>query len=152
MDLLYTAAHGIAAPDAALALVRVATGTFFAISGFNKLFHHQRHLSLTANLVKNKIPCIPLMQWWVPSWEFVGGLLLAIGFMSAFAASVLTIICIVACMCEARTRVEAYHPINTGDRVADYLYLQEVLYILLLAVNILAGTGKYSVDAVLFPL
>ncbi len=142
--------HGFNSPDAALFLTRVATGGFFAISGFNKLFNSGRHASLTANLVKNKIPYISFMCWFVPFWELWAGALLAVGMFTTFHAAVLMIICIVAAMCESRQRVEAYHPINTGDRIADYLYLQEILYMLLLAVSILAGSGKYSLDNLLF--
>ena len=47
--------------------------------------------------------------------------------------------------------MENYHPINVGDRVADYLYLPEVLYLVLLAVTVLAGTGQFSLDWYLFP-
>lgn len=151
MDLITVAAHGINAPDAALAVVRVSIGSFFAISGYNKLFNPGRHQSLLSNLTKNHIPCLPLMQWWVPGWEFFGGLMLSVGLMSAFAAVVLAIICAVAICCEAREKVENYHPINPGDRVADYLYLPEVLYLILLAVTVLAGTGQYSIDWYLFP-
>lgn len=149
-ELLTIAVHGFDAQDAALAIVRVAIGGFFAISGYNKLFHPDRHRSLLSNLTKNHIPCLALMQWWVPGWEFVGGLMLAVGLMSAFAAGVLMIICLVACACESSAKVAAYQPINTGDVVADYLYLPEVLYTVLLMVTILAGHGKYSLDALLF--
>ena len=151
MDLTYLAAHGFEAKDLALAVVRVTIGTFFAISGFNKLFHPQRHASLKANLEKNGIPCVVIMQWWVPGWEFVAGAMLVIGMMSAFAASVLIIICLVACYCEAADKVAKYGPINVGDRIADYLYLPEVLYIILLSVTVLAGTGAYSLDHYLIP-
>lgn len=152
MNLIHIAAHGFDATDAALALVRIGTGTFFAISGFNKLFNASRHEALTNNLRKNGIPAIPFMRWWVPGWEFLSGVWLAIGFLTAFNAGVLVIICMVACMCEAKAKVESYKPINAGDRLADYLYLPEVLYLLLLAVNLLAGTGKYSLDAIIFPI
>lgn len=152
MDIIHIAAHGLLAPDAALALTRLCVGTFFAISGFNKLFNVGRHNSLTANLRKNHIPALGIMQWFVPGWEFASGLMLALGFLSAFNAAVLMIICIVACCCEAKAKVAAYHPINRGDWVADWLYLPEVLYLFLLAVIVLAGTGQYSIDALIFPL
>jgi len=151
-DLITVAAHGIQAPDAALAIVRVSIGGFFALSGYNKLFNPGRHQSLLATLSKNHIPCLPLMQWWVPGWEFTGGLLLVAGLFSAFAAMVLSIICVVAICCEARGRVDAYQPINKGDRIADYLYLPEVLYLILLTVTVLAGTGQYSLDWYLIPV
>lgn len=152
MDSLQIAAHGFAVKDLALAIVRVTIGSFFMISGYNKLFVPARHEALTENLRKNRIPCLPLMQWWVPGWEFIAGAMLVIGMMSAFAATVLIIVCAVACYCEAREKVERYKPINFGDRIADYLYLPEVLYIVLLSVTVLAGTGRYSLDYYLLPL
>lgn len=150
------AAHGLAAVDSqlakdvALAVARISVGTFFAISGANKLFVAQRHASLRANLTKNGIPAIPFMEWWVPFWEFASGAMLAVGLLSAFSAGVLGIICLVAICCEAPRRVDAFQPINRADRVADWLYLQEVLYLVLLSVNVIAGTGRFSLDHLLF--
>lgn len=153
LDLM---AHGLAAidsglaKDVALAIARMSVGVFFAISGANKLFVAQRHASLRANLTKNGIPAVPFMEWWVPFWEFSSGVMLAVGLLSAFSAGVLAIICLVALCCEGPRRVAAYSPINGPDKVADYLYLQEVLYLVLLAVNIVAGTGRFSLDHLLF--
>lgn len=149
MNTLSLATQGLNSPDVALAIVRVSVGGFFAISGYNKLFVPERHEALCDNLNKNHIPCMALMQWWVPGWEFAGGLMLAAGLVSAFAAAVLAFICVVAIVCEARDKVKAYHPINRGDAVADYLYLPEVLYLILLGVTLLAGHGRYSIDAFL---
>lgn len=150
MLLLETLAHGLHAPDAALALNRAAVGAFFALSGYNKLFNAGRHASLRASLEKNRIPLIGFNEWFVPSVEFSAGITLALGFLTAGSAFLLLVICAVACICEAAEKVAAYSPINAADKVDDYLYLPEVLYIFMLAVNILAGTGAYSVDALLF--
>lgn len=150
--LLTLAAHGFGLHDLALAVVRVAVGSFFAISGYHKLFNTTRHSGLVRTLTKDRVPAVPFMQWWVPGWEFVAGIMLAVGLLTAFSASVLAIICIVACVCEASERVEQYQPIDAADTIDDYLYLPEVLYLVMLAVTILAGTGRYSVDAFLFPL
>lgn len=150
------AAHGLAAvdptlaKDVALAVARTSVGVFFAISGANKLLVTERHESLRANLRKNGIPVVPFMEWWVPFWELMAGVMLAVGLLSAFSAGVLAIICIVALCCEGPRRVAAYSPINAPDKVADYLYLQEVLYLVLLAVTMIAGTGRYSLDYLLF--
>jgi putative oxidoreductase len=136
--------------DFPVAIIRIATGVFFTISGFNKLFVASRHESLKNNLEHNGIPVVGFMQWWVPGWEFVAGMMLTIGLLTPVAAFVLTTICIVACCCESRGKVEAYHPINGGDTLADYLYLPEVLYICLLSVSLFSGGGVYSVDNWLF--
>lgn len=136
--------------DIPLAAVRIATGTFFAISGFNKLFNAARHASLRKNLEHNHIPAVGIMQWWVPSWEFIGGSMLLIGLLTPLVALILSIICVVACCCEAATKVDAYHPINQGDRAADYLYLPEVLYLCMLSLSLFGGGGEYSLDNILF--
>jgi uncharacterized membrane protein YphA (DoxX/SURF4 family) len=151
MDLSYLLVHGFDAHDLALAVSRVAVGVFFAISGFHKLFVPERHARLMRTLTNDKVPFIRFMQWWVPGWEFVAGVMLAMGFMTAFSAVVLLVICLVACWTEAREKVAKYNPIDVADVIDDYLYLPEVLYIILLAVNLLAGAGAYSVDAWLFP-
>lgn len=153
LDLM---AHGLAAvdpalaKDTALAVARASVGVFFAISGANKLLVAERHASLRANLVKNGVPAVRFNEWWVPGWELLGGSMLAVGLLSAFAAGVLAIICLVAICCEAREKVDSYRPINRPDRVADYLYLPEVLYLVLLLVTLIAGTGRFSLDHLLF--
>lgn len=152
IELSSIAAHGLAAIDAdmgkdvALAVVRVGTGAFFACSGWNKLVNAERHAKLVETFKADKVPFVSFNQWWVPGWELTAGTFLALGLYSAFAASVLFIICAVACFCEASKRVAEYKPINWGDKLADYLYLPEVLYLLLLAVNILAGTGRFALQ------
>lgn len=151
-SVLNIAAHGFGFHDLALAFVRAAVGVFFAISGFHKLFNKGRHQRLLQTLVSDGVPMPRFNQWWVPGWEFLAGITLAVGFLTAASAGVLAIICLAACFCEAREKVASYHPINVADRLDDYLYLPEVLYLVMLAVSILAGTGKYSVDALLFPI
>jgi putative oxidoreductase len=137
---------GLNVPDLADLIIRGSVGVFFAISGGNKLFVPERHMSLRRNLAKNRIPCASPMAWWVAGWELVAGAMLAVGLFSAFAAMVLLIICLVACSCEANAKVAAYKPINVWDRIADYLYLPEVLYTVLLTAAIIHGTGHYSLD------
>lgn len=142
--------NGVGSIDTALLIERVAVGTFFAASGFNKLMDKERHQALVETLKKDKVPAIGFNQWWVPGWELVGGLMLITGLLAPFAAGVLMIICLVACFAEAKERVAAYKPINKADVVADYLYLPEVLYIGMLLVPVILGAGVYSLDAVLF--
>jgi hypothetical protein len=59
-------------------------------------------------------------------------------------------ICIVATCSEARERVDAYQPINRADRVADYLYLPEIVYFLPLLIMICHGPGRWSLDYLIF--
>lgn len=152
MNALMYLAHGGGFHDLALALVRVAVGVFFAISGYHKLFNKDRHQHLVKTLAADHVPALRFNQWWVPGCELVAGITVAVGFLTAFSAVVLLTICVVACACEASERVASYKPIDLADKIDDYLYLPEVLYLVMLAVTILAGTGRYSVDALLFPL
>jgi putative oxidoreductase len=139
------AKNGLGASDVGLLLARGAAGSFFALSGYNKLFNKGRHETIVETLKADKVPCVPFMQWWVPGWEFVGGMMLLAGVFPAFAAMVLSVILFVACCAEAKGRVEAYKPINAGDRVDDYLYLPEVIYLVPLFVVVMCGGGKFSV-------
>lgn len=150
MDILNIAAHGLASPDIVLSATRVATGTFFALSGFNKLFNASRHIVIAETMVRDKVPLPKVMAWFVPGNELLFGTWLALGLFSAMSASILAVIMIVACCCEAKARVNEYKPINTMDRIDDYLYLPEVLYVLLLSVPIFVGHGKIALDTLLF--
>lgn len=146
MELVRFAQHGLQAPELSLALARVGLGVFFACSGYNKLFNPGRHAAIVETFKRDHVPLIGFNQWWVPSWEFVGGLLLVLGLFTSFAAFVLSVICGVACLCEARARVDAYQPINRLDRVADYLYLPEVIYLGTLLALCFGGGGAFSLD------
>lgn len=149
------ASHGLSfidpefAKNAALTVVRVGTGAFFACSGYNKLTDKDRHAAMIETFKRDHVPFITFNQWWVPIWEFVAGSMLVVGLGASFFAAVLAIICCVAAVCEAPLRVSEFKPINREDVLADYLYLPEILYLFLLAVNIIAGTGAWSLDALL---
>lgn len=110
----------------------------------------ERHAALVQTLKADRVPAVGFMQWWVPGWEAVAGLSLVVGLFSATAAAVLTTIMLVACWCEAREKVASYRPLTRLDAVDDYLYLPEVLYLLLLSITLLAGPGAYSIDYLLW--
>lgn len=125
--------HGLGAPGVGSALLHASMGVFFAASGWNKLTNGERHRTLVETFKADHVPFIRFNQWWVPSWEFLGGGMLMFGLWPAFAAGVLFIICVVATLCEGPRRVRDFGPINAADRAADWLYLPEVLYGLMLA-------------------
>jgi len=54
---------GAQSPDAALTLNRVALGTFFAISGYLKLFDASRHATLIRTLQDDGVRAVPIMKW-----------------------------------------------------------------------------------------
>jgi uncharacterized membrane protein YphA (DoxX/SURF4 family) len=138
---------GADAPEAALTLNRVALGTFFAISGYHKLFTASRHATLARTLQDDGVRAVPVMQWLVPGVEFSAGWALLLGLLSALAAFGLFVVCLGAVALDARKRVETWAPIDRADWLGDLLYLPEALYCVGLAVVMLAGPGPWSLDA-----
>ena len=128
----------------AILLVRVSIGLFFAISGANKLFVAGGTKPVYDTLVKAKIPFPQMTAYFVSSVEFVGGSLVALGFLSSPACVSLLIDMIVATLTEAiSTLPKGLSPLSWLD---DFLYLPEVLYVLFFVWLICSGSGKFSVD------
>ena len=139
--------QGAQAPNAALALNRVALGVFFAIGGYHKLFNASRHATLTHTLQDDGVHAVPIMQWLLPSTEFGGGCALILGLLSVLAAFGLFVICVGALAFDAVKRISAWGPIDRADWLGDLLYLPESLYCIGLTVVMLAGPGPWSLDA-----
>ena len=128
----------------AILLVRVSIGLFFAISGANKLFVAGGTKPVYDTLVKAKIPFPRQTAYFVASVEFIGGSLVAVGFLSSPACAVLLIDMIVAILTESlSTLPKGLSPLSWLD---DFLYLPEVLYVLFFIWLICSGPGKFSVD------
>ncbi|MFZ0958279.1 MAG: DoxX family protein [Candidatus Sulfotelmatobacter sp.] len=128
----------------AILLVRVSIGLFFALSGGNKLFVAGGTKPVYDTLVKAKIPFPRQTAYFVAGVEFVGGSLLAVGFLSSAASVALLIDMIVATLTEAiSTLPKGLSPLNWLD---DFLYLPEVLYVLFFVWLICSGPGEFSVD------
>jgi uncharacterized membrane protein YphA (DoxX/SURF4 family) len=149
IDLLI---QGAQAPNAALTLNRVALGTFFAISGYHKLFNASRHSTLTRTLQDDGVHAVPIMRWLLPSAEFAGGCALIIGFLSVLAALGLFMICVGAIALDAVKRIRAWQPLDRADWLGDLLYVPEALYSIGLTVVMLAGPGPWSLDAAIAAL
>src|ERR1700691_1285729 len=152
MHLFLFFTHGAQAPDAALALNRVALGAFFAISGYHKLFSASRHAALTRTLQDDGVHAVPIMQWLLPSVEFGGGCALIIGLLSVLAAFGLFVISAGAFAFHAVKRIRAWQPIDRADWLGDLLYVPEALYCIGLTVVMLAGPGPWSLDAMIASL
>lgn len=135
--------------DVALAMLRATVGVFFAISGFHKLFNHERHASLVKTLEDSGIPFVRFNQWWVPGVEFVAGVALTLGFLTLVSAAMLGAICLVATCTDGLKRIREWKPINKADWLDTFLYLPEVIYGLKIAAILLVGPGAYSLDAAL---
>jgi uncharacterized membrane protein YphA (DoxX/SURF4 family) len=131
------------------AIARIATGLFFALSGFRKLFNPDRHQTLVATLKDSGVPWLAAMQWFVPGVEFSAGLAVAAGFLTPLAALGLIAICIVAVCTDGFKRIRSWMPIDRADAFDDLLYLPEFLYVILLSFFVAAGAGPLSLDAII---
>ena len=125
-------------------LARVSLGTFFAISGGNKLFVASHTRRLYETLAGAGIPFPHFMTYFVSSIEFISGCLLVIGLLSSLCCAALIIQMIVAI-----TTVQLA-TIPTGlsflDWLDDFLYLPETIYIIILIWLICSGPGRVCVD------
>jgi putative oxidoreductase len=128
----------------AILLVRVSIGLFFAISGGNKLFVAGGTKPVYDTLVKSKVPFPRQTAYFVAGVEFVGGSLVAVGFLSSPACVVLLIDMLVATLMTKLSDVpKGLSPLNWVD---DFLYFPEVLYVLFFIWLICSGPGRFSVD------
>jgi putative oxidoreductase len=128
----------------AILLVRVSLGLFFAISGANKLFVAGGRQTLYETLVEAKVPFPQLMTYFVSGVEFVGGSLLAAGFVSSLACVVLLVDMVVAILTTKLSAMpKGLSPLRWFD---DLFYLPEALYVLFFVWLICSGPGKFSFD------
>ncbi len=128
----------------AILLVRVSIGLFFAISGGNKLFVPGGTKPVYETLVAAKVPFPRQTAYFVASVEFVGGSLVAVGFLSSPACVALLIDMIVATVTSAVSTLPK--GLSALSWLDDFLYLPEVLYVLFFIWLICSGPGKFSVD------
>jgi uncharacterized membrane protein YphA (DoxX/SURF4 family) len=143
---------GIGWIDIAITLNRIAVGLFFMLSGYRKLFNAEHHQSIVDELKALGIPAVRFNQWWVPLVEFAGAAAVFIGLLAPLAALGLLVITSVAIATSGRQRIKLYKPVNEADRLDDWLYLPETLYVFMLVMVISAGAGPYSLDAVILDL
>jgi putative oxidoreductase len=128
----------------AVLLARISLGIFFAISGGNKLFVASHHKLMYETIVGAGIPFPHVMTYFVSSVEFVCGCLLIIGLLSTMCCVAFIIDMIVAItIVQLATIPKALSFIDWLD---DFLYLPEVMYIIILLWLISSGPGRLSVD------
>lgn len=126
-------------------VARVSLGLFFAVSGYNKLFDSEKHAGLIELMMEIGMPFPEFTALFLGCVEFFGGLLLMIGLFSTLVAIALTIAMVVAI---ATVEIEHVIPKGIGplDWMSWFLYLPQVLYIILFGWMITTGPGKISLD------
>jgi hypothetical protein len=59
------------------------------------------------------------------------------------------VIILVAIATFGRQRIKLYKPVDSGDRIDDWLYLPETLYAFMLIIIVSAGAGPYRLDVLI---
>jgi len=124
-------------------LARVAVGLLFFLSGRSKLFVPQRREQMRQQLIKAHIPFPTFNAVLVSAVEFGCGLLLILGALTPLACALLACVMIAAITTTATRNVKASSPLNW---VSEFLYLPEVLYLVILIWLFFSGPGWLSVD------
>ena len=117
---------------------RISVGVLFFESGKGKLFYKLNEL--VEYFVQLGIPFPHLQAPLVAAIEFLGGICLILGFATRLASAVLTGIMAVAILTAQLDKVKT---------VGDFLYLPEVLLIVVFVWLIFTGPGKFAIDNIL---
>lgn len=117
-------------------LARLTVGVLFFESGRGKLFYKLDELK--EYFVKLGIPFPHLNAVTVASIEFIGGIFLILGFATRLAAAPLAFIMLIAILTAQ---------IQTVKTLGDFLYLPEVLLLVIFVWLIFSGPGRLAVDS-----
>jgi putative oxidoreductase len=124
-------------------LARLAVGSVFALSGCGKLFVPERRQQMRQTLIEAHIPFPGFNAMLVSSIELVCGLLLVFGALTPLACTMLGCVMIGALVGIVIPNLKASAPF---DWLAEFLYLPEVLYLVILVWLFFSGPGWLSVD------
>jgi putative oxidoreductase len=125
---------------------RILSGIFFCVSGATKLFVPAQFSTMERTLAESHIPFPHASALFVSLVEFSCGAGLLLGLLTPLCALLLAVDMIVAI---ATNRI---HSIQAGSVLAwidDFLYLPEVLYVMILVWLIFSGPGRYSIDGLI---
>jgi putative oxidoreductase len=128
-------------------IARLAVGMLFFLSGRGKLFVPGRREQMRETLVAARVPFASINAIFVSTVEFVFGLLLILGALTPFACIVLGGVMLVAIATSTIKNIKA--PPLLGW-LAEFLYLPEVLYLVILFWLFLSGPGLFSIDHFVF--
>jgi putative oxidoreductase len=124
-------------------VARLAVGLLFFLSGRGKLFVPERREQMRETLVAAHIPFPDFNALFVSTVEFVFGLLLIFGAITPLACTMLGGIMIVAIATIAIRNIKATSPLRW---LSEFLYLPEVLCLVILLWLLLSGPGWLSAD------
>ena len=126
--------------------VRVLIGTFFCISGATKLFVPTQFSVMERTLAESHIPFPHANALFVSLVEFACGAGLLLGLLTPLGALLLLVDRVVAIATNRIYGIQASGALAWFD---DFLYLPEVLYVMILVWLIFSGPGRYSIDGLI---
>jgi putative oxidoreductase len=126
--------------------VRALIGVFFCVSGGTKLLVPAKFSTMERTLVESHIPFPHANAIFVSLVEFASGAGLVVGLFTPLCALVLVVDMIVAV---ASNRIHSIQATGVLGWVDDFLYLPEVLYVMILGWLIFSGPGRYSLDGLI---
>ena len=124
-------------------MARLAVGLLFFLSGRGKLFVPERREQMRETLVAAHVPFPELNALFVSTVEFASGLLLISGALTPIACVILIGVMVMAV---ATTAVRTIKATSLLGWLSEFLYLPEVLLVVILLWLLLSGPGWFSVD------
>lgn len=124
-------------------LARLSVGLLFIFSGAGKLFVRARREHMRQTLVAARIPVPEMSAVLVSSVEFVFGALLVIGFLTPLCCLMLTAVMLGALSTTILPGMKAKSAVSW---FSEFLYLPEVLYVVILVWLLFSGPGWLSLD------
>jgi putative oxidoreductase len=126
--------------------VRVLTGVFFCISGGTKLLLPSQFSEMQQTMIQSHIPFPHTSALFVSLVEFACGGGLVLGLLTPLCAVMLMGDMIIAIL---TNRIGSIHASGFLAWLDDFLYLPEVLYLLILFWLLFSGPGPYSLDSMM---
>jgi putative oxidoreductase len=127
-------------------LARLSIGLLFFLSGRGKLFVPARREQMREAMQHAGLPQPELAATVTSLMEFVGGAMLCLGVLTPISCLMLTTVMLGALV---TTQVPAIKAASVVEWLGEFLYLPEVLYVVILIWLFFAGPGWLSVDHVL---
>ena len=124
-------------------VARVAVGLLFFLSGRGKLFVRARREEMRQTLIEAHVPFPEFNAVFVSAVEFVCGLLLILGALTPLACAMLGGVMIVGIATIAIRNIKTTSPLGW---LSEFLYLPEVLLLVILLWLFFSGPGWFSID------
>jgi putative oxidoreductase len=127
-------------------LARLAVGLLFFLSGRGKLFMPEQREQMRQTLIEAHVPFPEFNAVFVAVVEFVCGLLLVLGALTPLACALLAFIMLMAITTIAIRNIKATSPLGW---LSEFLYLPEVLLLVILLWLFFSGPGWLSADCLM---